>query len=48
MEYVRVRKDTLHEIKGLLEKRSTPDWHLVAAIFGMVIAVAITGLVLVL
>ncbi len=48
MEYVRVRKDTLHELKGRLEQQSRPGWHAVAAVVGMVIAVAVTGLVLVL
>jgi hypothetical protein len=46
MEYVRVRKDTLQELKGVLEKRQKPDWHLIAAIVGMVVVVAVTGLVL--
>lgn len=46
MEYVRVRKDTLDDLKDMLQKRSSPDWHLVAAIFGMVAVVAIAGLVL--
>lgn len=46
MEYVRVRKDTLDNIKGLLEKRSSPEWRMISAIVGMVVAVAIAGLTL--
>ena len=48
MEYVRVRKDTLKDIKKLLEKQDKPEWHMIIAIFGMVFAVAIAGLVLLL
>lgn len=48
MDYVRVRKSTIKELEGILEQRSSPDWHVIAAVMGMVVAVAITGLVLVL
>lgn len=46
MDYVRVRKDNFHELKSRLERKSAPDWHVVAAVFGMVAAVAVAGLVL--
>ncbi len=46
MEYVRVRKSNIKELEELIEKRSAPDWHIVAAVIGLVVAVAITGLVL--
>jgi hypothetical protein len=44
MEYVRVRKDTLKDVEGLLRRRNKADWHVVAAIVGLVIAVALAGL----
>ncbi len=46
MEYVRVRKSTINELKELLEKRDSTDLHIIAAVFGLVVAVAIAGLVL--
>ncbi|MEM4247036.1 MAG: hypothetical protein QXR48_01960 [Candidatus Woesearchaeota archaeon] len=46
MEYVRVRKSTMNDIKELLKKREQKDWHIPAAIVGMVVVVAIAGLVL--
>jgi uncharacterized membrane protein YeaQ/YmgE (transglycosylase-associated protein family) len=46
MEYVRVRKSTMKEIEELLEKRKKADWHIIAAVVGAVVVVAITGLVL--
>ncbi len=46
MEYVRVRKSTLNDIKALIKKREPGDWHILAAIVGMVLIVAVTGLVL--
>ncbi len=46
MEYVRVRKSTMKELKTMLEKRSSADWHIVAAIVGVVMVIAITGLAL--
>lgn len=46
MEYVRVRKSNIKELEELIEKRSAPAWHIVAAVVGLVVAVAVTGLVL--
>lgn len=46
MEYVRVRKSTMKEINEMLKKREKTDWHLLSAIVGMVVVVAIAGLVL--
>lgn len=46
MEYVRVRKSTMKEINEMLKERSHNDWHLIAAVVGMVLVVAIIGLVL--
>ncbi len=46
MEYIRVRKSTMKEINEMLRKRSPNDWHLLAAIVGMVLVVAVAGLVL--
>lgn len=46
MEYVRVRKSTLNDIKALLKKREPGDWHLLAAIVGIVLVVALAGLVM--
>jgi len=45
MDYVRVRKSNTRELEALLQKRQPTDWHIVAAIFGIVVAVAIGGLV---
>lgn len=46
MEYVRVRKSTMKELETMLEKRTSTDWHIVAAIVGVVLVIAITGLAL--
>ncbi|MEM4239822.1 MAG: hypothetical protein QXM31_01770 [Candidatus Woesearchaeota archaeon] len=46
MEYVRVRKSTMKDIKELLNKRESNEWHILAAIVGMVVVVAVAGLVL--
>ncbi len=46
MEYVRVRKSTMKEINEMLKKRESADWHILAAIVGMVVVVAVAGLVL--
>ena len=46
VEYVRVRKSTLKDVQEMLEQRRRNDWHVLAAIFGLVVVVAITGLVL--
>jgi hypothetical protein len=46
MDYVRVRKSTMKEIEELLEKRKKSDWHIVAAVVGAVLVVAVAGLVL--
>ena len=46
MDYVRVRKSTLKDVQELLEQRRRTDWHVLAAIFGLVVIVAITGIVL--
>ena len=46
MDYVRVRKSTIKELEGMLEQRASTDWRIIAAIVGMVVAVAVTGLVL--
>lgn len=46
MEYVRVRKSTIKELETMLEKRTSADWHVVAAIVGVVVVIAITGLAL--
>jgi hypothetical protein len=48
MEYVRVRKSNIKELEELLEKRRAADWHVVAAIVGMVLVVAVAGLTIVL
>lgn len=48
MEYVRIRKSTMKDIEALLEQRKKADWHILAAIVGAVVVVAIAGLVLVL
>lgn len=44
MDYVRVRKSNTRELEALLQKRQAPDWHAVAAIVGIVLAVAVAGL----
>lgn len=46
MEYVRVRKANIKELNELIERRRTTDWHVVAAVVGAIIVVAVTGLVL--
>ena len=46
MDYIRVRKSNMKELQGMLEQRKATDWRIVAAIFGMVVAVAVTGIVL--
>jgi len=46
MEYIRVRHSTRKEVEELLKQRSPNDWHVVAAILGMVLVVAVAGLVL--
>ena len=46
MDYVRVRKSTIKELEEMLEQRASTDWRIIAAIVGMVVAVAVTGLVL--
>jgi hypothetical protein len=46
MDYVRVRMSTLKDVQELLEERRKTDWHVLAAIFGLVVIVALTGLVL--
>jgi len=46
MDYVRVRKSTMKEIEELLEKRKKSDWHIIAAVVGAVLVVAVAGLVL--
>ncbi len=48
MEYVRVRKSNIKELEELIEQRRAPDWHLITAVVGLVVAVAITGLALIL
>lgn len=48
MEYVRVRESTLKEVQQMLEKRNSADMRVIAAIFGLVVLVAITGLIIVL
>jgi hypothetical protein len=45
MDYVRVRKDTIKNVKCLIEKRNRDDWHVIAAVCGIVLAVAIAGIV---
>ncbi len=46
MEYVRVRKSNIKELEEMLQKRSSKDWHIIAAVVGMVMAVALAGLAL--
>lgn len=46
MDYIRVRKSTMKELETMLEQRRSTDWRIVAAIVGMVVAVAVTGLAL--
>jgi hypothetical protein len=46
MEYVRVRHSTRKEIEELLRQRRSNEWHVVAAIVGMVLIVAVAGLAL--
>ncbi|MEM2916179.1 MAG: hypothetical protein QXT19_02375 [Candidatus Woesearchaeota archaeon] len=46
MEYVRVRKSTMNDIKELLKRREQNDWQIPVAIVGLVVIVAIAGLVL--
>lgn len=45
MEYVRVRHSTRKEVEELLRQRRANEWHIVAAIVGMVLVVALAGLV---
>ena len=48
MDYVRVRKSNIKELEQLLEQRKGADWHMIAAIVGMVLVVAVAGLTIVL
>lgn len=46
MEYVRVRKSNIKELNELIQRRQKTDWHVVAAVVGAILVVALTGLVL--
>lgn len=48
MDYVRVRKSNIKELEQLLAQRKGADGHIVAAIVGMVLVVAVAGLTIVL
>jgi hypothetical protein len=46
MDYVRVRHSTRKEVEELLRQRRANEWHVVAAIVGLVLIVAVAGLTL--